>query len=377
MTIRKIKIKGKIRWEIYFSTNGRGSKRYRRRFDRRPDAEAFFRRIMSEIERHDGTKTFADTTLQKEAEHWLTQKRARVSPAHYKRAVGVFSDIFARYGRLAPKAFTPALLTSIQSDELAKGNKPASVNKKIDFITSVLNYSVRQQRISFYPCGGFEKLKVPKDERGSWERAEAESFLRFAERKYPIGSSKRWVFSVYLLAINTGARAGEIWGLKAEDIAANEATILIRQQFDRVERSFRHTKGKSTRRVPCNSKLLEEIKMLLSTSDYSAGDTLFRNLDGKPICHRNFIQRAFEPDLKQWGGRRIRFHDLRHTAISLMVAAGIDLRTIQEIAGHADWRVTSQYSHALKEKLNSVADQFRILPSQDENPPPLRLVISR
>jgi site-specific recombinase XerD len=57
---------------------------------------------------------------------------------------------------------------------------------------------------------------------------------------------------------------------------------------------------------------------------------------------------------------------LRHTAITLLIAAGIDLKTVQEIAGHKDIKTTMGYTHLLAERIKHVAQNFSILPTAQE-----------
>lgn len=89
---------------------------------------------------------------------------------------------------------------------------------------------------------------------------------------------------------------------------------------------------------------------------------VFRNERGNPIDHDNFVDRRFDKDVKEWGGRRIRFHDLRHTATTLLIAAGIDIRTVKEICGHSDIKTTMNYIHLVPGQIEKVAECFSVAP---------------
>ncbi|PIR22540.1 MAG: hypothetical protein COV44_07580 [Deltaproteobacteria bacterium CG11_big_fil_rev_8_21_14_0_20_45_16] len=193
--------------------------------------------------------------------------------------------------------------------------------------------------------------------------------------KYPAGSTKRWIYTVYLLALNSGLRAGEIWGLKFEDIKQDGEVLHIQRQFDRVHRDFRTTKGKTSRLVPCNENLFQELMALKRTDNQP--ETIFSDRDnGNPIDHDNFRKRNFEMDLAEWGGKRIRFHDLRHTAATLMIADNLDIKTVQEICGHKDLKTTLNYWHLLGEKIKHAARTFSIKHSTTAptTKPTLRLI---
>jgi integrase len=198
---------------------------------------------------------------------------------------------------------------------------------------------------------------------GFWEQKEAESFLEFAARKYPKCSSKRWVYVAYLTAINTGARAGELWALRPSDIKHSGELILIERQFSTPINNFAPTKGKNYRSAPCNEHLRRELEDLIEANKVQLTETIFQSENRKPIFHRNFVKRYFHKDLREWGGRKIRFHDLRHTATTLMIAAGVDIKTAQEICGHQNVKTTMNYIHLLSESIRKTARTFAILPT--------------
>ncbi len=160
----------------------------------------------------------------------------------------------------------------------------------------------------------FKQLKETRDDIQCLTEEDAIGFLSFANQKYLREGSKRWIYVVYLLALNAGPRAGEIWGLKPRDIIENGELIHIQRQFDILKRIFRPTKGKENRRIPCNRELFEELKDLIRQKKIAADETIFQASNGNPVGHDNFVFRMFKPDLLEWGRRSIRFHDLRHTA---------------------------------------------------------------
>jgi site-specific recombinase XerD len=65
-------------------------------------------------------------------------------------------------------------------------------------------------------------------------------------------------------------------------------------------------------------------------------------------------------DLEACGATPIRFHDLRHTALTLMVESGINLKVVQSIGGHADIKTTRKYVHLLGDSIEKVAKNFSL-----------------
>jgi integrase len=364
MSIKKVNVLSGTKWEVRVRENGRGSKKLARRFDRRIEAEHFlteFRREQKEkLSSPFKTKKLNEVIFKDEAAKWLEDGKIRFSPSHVARVSIVLRKILPAWGDLTLDKFTPDFINAYQRQEKELGLKNETVNKQVQVVASVLNFSVKRRAIPFNPTNGYQKLKVGGGEMFFWSQQEAQSFLTFTDLRYPKGSQHRWVHVVYLVALNTGLRAGELWGLKILDISAEANRIFVRRQFEKVIYGYAPTKGRNTRAVPANKNVISELTDI--TQGAGKDMPVFRNEVGNPIHHDNFIGRKFDKDLKDWGGRVIRFHDLRHTAITLLMGAGIDIRTIKEISGHADIKTTMNYLHLIPGQMENVANTFSIVP---------------
>lgn len=369
MSIKKNPLKdGSVKWIVRVWSNGRGSKRLKRSFDKRVDAENFLHDF--KVRAHTLQKSavqisnFEETTFAEEAAAWLDDGKLRFSAGHLQRVQGVLSEYLPKIGRMTPDKFTPSFLASLQKQMKEQGSMNGTVNRKTEVITAILNFSVKHRRIPFSPCGGFKKLPLNQAEMLFWDRVEAQSFLEFANKKYPPESSERWIYVSYLLALNTALRAGEIWGLQPRDLVDDGQILFIRRQYNRVTHDFGLTKGKKSRNVPCNDELRKELRFLIAKRNTKLDQTIFHGIEGRPINHDSFGDRRFDKDVKLWGGRRIRFHGMRHTAATLMIGSGIDLKTVKEICGHKNIMTTMNYAHLLGENLRSVAQTFSIKPNE-------------
>ena len=120
--------------------------------------------------------------------------------------------------------------------------------------------------------------------------------------------------------------------------------------------SFSTTKGKDSRYVSFGQSLREELSSMLmhETEARSPDSTLFVSRTGTAIDHDNFKQRVFKKDMKGRGVRAIRFHDLRHTSLTLMVKKGVLLPVIQKIAGHKDIKTTMRYVHVMGKDIEEI-----------------------
>jgi integrase len=379
---------GQIAWEIRQKEGGRGSKEIRRRFATSREAQEFLEEFKTDKKKlHQGfikVGSFYETNFAQEAENWLEDLKLRSAPGHYRRSLDNIQDFKKTYGNLEPNKITPEFLTGLQRKLKNRPGKKlgsfwsnSSVNRYTESVCAVLNFSAEQKRIPFSPVAGFKKLPRNSTEMLFWDEQEAGSFLAWASTKYTDPSHKskfkaRKNYVAYLLALNTGMRAGEIWGLKPYDLMFNEegkgSTIFVRRQFNRITQEFMPLKGEmssdkdKSRHVPCPKELRGEFEKLIQFNRIRGDLPIFQSISGTPVDHDSFSDR-FDRDVKSWGGRRIRFHDLRHTAATLMLAKGIDVKTVKEILGHEDISTTMLYVHLLGERIKQVSQSFSVLPA--------------
>ena len=89
---------------------------------------------------------------------------------------------------------------------------------------------------------------------------------------------------------------------------------------------------------------------------------LFPNEIGRPIEATNLLRRSFFPLLEQAGLQRLRFHDLRHTAATLLLAEGIHPKVVQEMLGHSTISLTlDTYSHVIPDLQREAAEKMQAL----------------
>jgi integrase len=240
-----------------------------------------------------------------------------------------------------------------------------------EVLCAILNYSAKTQRIPLNPAKGYSKLPDDRVEISYWQPEEVRDFLGFVGKKYPKGHEERWVYVAMLVALNCGPRAGELWGLMPEDV--KEETLYIKRQWREIEKWFDLPKGKRNRkakdRLPYRHTVLHpvvrtELLEIIEQRQIQPNQTIFGGEEGLPRGHRSFAHR-FERLVKAWGGCRIRFHDLRHTAIALWVHAGVNLKVIQDMAGHESITTTMGYVHMVGGSVNKVS-RFHLVTEQLE-----------
>lgn len=145
-----------------------------------------------------------------------------------------------------------------------------------------------------------------------------------------------------LIALETGARLGEIFALRKSDIQSNK--IIIDESYSASSHEYTAPKTKSSiRSVSISQDLNKTIEDYIKST--AKTDLLF-----KPQ-HRANIGYGVETILKHAGVHQIRFHGLRHSHVSYLLHKGVDISYISKRVGHSNTTITLQvYAHLLKEK---------------------------
>lgn len=389
MSVTKRKTKFGYVYDVRYRADGKLSKHSCKTFNRKADATEFLERkrteLMSDRQGSGLQGHFDDTTLAQEAEFWLEQMQVELSKGwHQRAAVIIRKNLIPKYGHLSPDRFTIAYVRRMQAEVKLVNRKSegllsnSSVNRVTEVLCAVLNYSAKTRRIPYNPLTGYSKLPDDRAEMSYWEEAEVRDFLKFLSSKFPVGHEERWVYVAILVAVNCAIRAGELWGLKPGDVA--EETLYIKRQWIEMEKRFHLPKGKRNRKVKTkvpyrhtvlHESVRRELLAIIRQREVKADQTIFYGEDGRPRGHRSFAHR-FDRLVKAWGGKRIRFHDLRHTAITLWLHSGVNIRVIQEMAGHENILTTMGYVHMVGGSVSRVS-QFHVV---SESEPELKLLTS-
>jgi integrase len=163
-----------------------------------------------------------------------------------------------------------------------------------------------------------------------------------------------------LTAVSTGVRRGELFALRWSDFDRERRRLRVGRSLDRHRHGEFHEPKtrRSVRMIACRPTLVEALVAHRLGSDFAADDDLiFSNRDGGPMDAANFVRREFRPALRRVKVPMVRFHDLRHTFASLLIAQGVAPKLISEQLGHASIAITmDRYGHLFDQSYADASD---------------------
>jgi site-specific recombinase XerD len=200
---------------------------------------------------------------------------------------------------------------------------PASVNRYRALISLIFRLGIENGKVKENPAR-LVKPRLVNNSRTRWLSAEEEVRLRAAiEVRHPEHMPE------IELALNTGLRLSEMYGLTWENVSLSRRVLTIPR-----------SKNGEMRHVPINSAVMGSLLELRKRGGGTG--RVIRNPQGEPLTDP---RHWFEPAVRQAKIRDFSWHCLRHTFASRLVMAGVDLRTVQELLGHKSIAMTVRYSH--------------------------------
>lgn len=164
--------------------------------------------------------------------------------------------------------------------------------------------------------------------------------------------------TIFMVAVTTGLRQGEILGLKWDDIDWISCQMHVNRTYNHFR--FYEPKTKTSRRkVDIPPQTIQQLKKWNIACPPNELDLVFPNESGKPMSALNMYNRKFLPALKKAKIKKIRFHDLRHTYASIQIELGTNPKYIQHQLGHASIKITMDtYGHLMKDVNQEAANRL-------------------
>lgn len=304
-------------------------------------------------------------TLEEWLKEWMrVYKKPYISPRTYQGYVEKAKTILEHLGNMQLQKIELYHLQKFISDLQNEGKSPKSLRHYYSILKMCFDDAIMCRHISLNPT---RNLKLPSMRRKELNIMTKEEQLVFEGfmKKYRMGTA-------YIVLVNTGLRAGELSGLTWKDVDFENKALYVRRgmqkittyddEFNKVKRERKVTDVKtenSYRVVPMLDKvvrILQEYKKKVQAEQeelaelgegFKEDDFIFKTKYNHPITSE-YLRKTCQGICKSNNFRKVGIHELRHTFATRSIEAGIDLRVLQEILGHASYSTTADiYVHIL------------------------------
>jgi integrase len=259
---------------------------------------------------------------------------------------------------------------SFYADMERQGIGPRTRNMVGTLLTSALRQAVKSRLIPFNPAIDAAKPRYERKELQFWSEAQARLFLE--------STRDHRLYALFAVAIGSGMRQGELFALQWSDVDFEKGTIVVCRSLAKLKSGFilKEPKTKSSRRtikLPrfALDALTRHRHAMLREGHIAA--SVFCAKTGQFLERSNFGKQYFKPlmskanaqivDAESKAGNEpqllplIRFHDLRHTHATTLLANGHSIKAVSQRLGHANVKVTLEvYMHVLPTDDAALAD---------------------
>ena len=252
-------------------------------------------------------------------------------------------------GKVRMSQLSVQRVQEFMANKLGAGNSPALVRYLRVVLRAGLGRAVKEEKLALNVAALASPPQVPKSKLEPFSIEEAKKFLDAA--------SGHRLEPLFTTALAIGLRIGEALGLQWPDVDLDSGAVRVHHQLQRVKKQLVRVEVKSEKAHRIIALPAVCIEALRRHRDRQQGERTFAGTSwretgyvftstiGTPLDDRNVL-RQFDKLLSAAGLRKIRVHDLRHTCVSLLAAQGVPIKTISEIIGHSDIRLTQNvYQH--------------------------------
>ena len=334
---------------IYHKTDGKGRNVYyidyrvkgvRKRecvgFSKRAAQEALESRL-TDIRRQKFDGIFPEPVcmLADIREQYLRFSSTTKSTPTYQRDCGVIDcHLIPFFGNTSLNEITPQQVEEYRMKRSADGVAAATINKEIQVLKHIVVKAIEWGKFRTNQVAKVKPLKTPPGRVRYLQREQIQKLME---------ACPAWLCPIVLIDMNTGLRRGEILSLEKGSIDMRNRLIIIEK-----------TKNNDRKIIPMNQVVFEIISGLPARMDTTF---IFTDEKGKRLS-ANKVSMAFKRACRKAGMEDFTFHDLRHHFASYLTMSGQNQRTVQELLGHKDPKMTMRYSHLSPEHLRSAVESL-------------------
>ena len=353
------KVKGKSLWAGQVTIQGKKVRKYHKTMK---EARNWVQATLTQV---DGGLTLlgAQATLAGYLADWLVIHSTSVRPKTADQYKQICSQhIIPDLGTIKMKDLQPQQIQALYSKKMQNGISARTVILIHAVLRRALNQAVKMGVIARNPAMAVTRPKFHRKEMKTLSDSQVRTLLSIAQ-------GNRFE-AVFWLAVTTGLRLGELMGLKWADLDWVNRRLRIQRQLQRLQGglAFSEPKTASGRRVivigsATMDKLrkhleLQSIERQFAGSSWKENDMMFPSTIGTPMDPSN-LYHIFKDLLKLANLPDIRFHDLRHTAATLMLQQNVHPKIVQSRLGHSDISMNlNTYSHVLPSMQDEAAEKL-------------------
>ena len=310
--------------------------------------------LARQVERQNGGVTSDDReTVETYLTAWLVeQQRVRKPTTFANYARYVRADLIPALGRVPLESLTHAHVGRLVADLEAAGRGATTIRRIHAVLRSALGDAVRRRRLAHNPAAHAVLPEVHRVERGGWAVPEAIGFLAH------VRDADDRDADLFETLIGTGLRKGEAIALRWSDVDLDARIAHVRQTLSSVDNArlvFTKPKTKgSAAGVGLSTRVVAALRRQRDRQDgeraawgdaYADHGLIFCRENGEPL-RPEYVLRRFRTLTAAAGLPRVRVHDLRHLAASMMIAAGVPLPIVSKTLRHSTVAITADvYSH--------------------------------
>jgi integrase len=342
------------RWAGAVSLGYKGGKRYRKAIYGKTRAEVRRKVAAAQRAAEQGLPLGSERqTLSQFLRDWLEHsvKPSTRPRTHASYAQLVRLHIEPELGRVPLAKLSPQQVQQLMNRKLASGLSPRTVR----YIRAVLRRALNQAlKWGLVPRNVATLVEAPKSEACEIRPLDPHQARRLLEALR--GDRAEALYSV---ALAVGLRLGEALGLRWDAVDLDAGVLVVRSQLQRLEGKLRLTERKTSRarrtiHLPVavvealrRHRIRQFEERLLAGERWTETGLVFTSTIGTPCDARN-VTRHLALVLDRAGLPHVRFHDLRHTCASLLLAQNVHPRVVMEILGHSQIALTmNTYSHVM------------------------------
>jgi integrase len=337
-------------------------KEHARHFERKADGERWLRGEQSKVDRGNWTDPArAKVTVGEWSQRWL-KGQLQLKPSTYQRYASILAKkVDPTWASVPLSSVGHAAVAEWVTALSASGLAGSTVRQCHRVLSLVLALAVRDKRISSNPAEGVQLPRAVKSDKVFLSAGQVAQLADAAGRGHKSVAPAQLAQQrlIVLTLAYTGLRFGELAALRVRRVDLMRRRLEVAESVTEVNglAVFGTPKTHQRRSVPVPRFLVDDLTLL--TAGRGPDELLFTAPKGGVLRLMGFRRRVFDPAANAAGLPGLTPHELRHTAASLAIASGANVKDVQRMLGHASAAMTLDvYAGLFEDGLDDVADRM-------------------